>query len=65
MHPARIRSSAVPVALVLGLVSLAVVADTFIVPVDFPTIQEAIDVASDGVVSFNLGMIGIEVYAYR
>ena len=48
MHPTRIRRSALPVALVLGLVSLAVVADTFVVPVDFPTIQEAIDAASDG-----------------
>ena len=32
MHPTRIRRSALPMALLLGLVSLAVVADTFVVP---------------------------------
>ena len=53
MHPTRIRRSALPVALVLRLVSLAVVADTFTVappgtPADFETIQEAIDAAVDG-----------------
>ena len=55
MHPTHIRRSALPVALLLGLVSLAVVADTFVVappgtmpPPDFTTIQEAIDAAMDG-----------------
>ena len=55
MHPTRIRRSALPVALVLALVSLSVLADTIIVappgtipPPDFNTIQEAIDTAVDG-----------------
>ena len=55
MHPTRIRRSALPVVLVLGLVSLPVVADTFIVappgampPPDFNTIQEAIGAAVGG-----------------
>ena len=45
MRSTCIRRSAMPAALVLGFVTMAV-ADTYIVPVDFPTIQEAIDAAS-------------------
>ena len=54
MQPARIRRSALPVAIVLGLVSLAVVADTITVhpdgppTADYATIQGAIDAAVNG-----------------
>ena len=54
MHPARIRRSALPVALLLGLVCVAVLADTITVhpdgppTADYATIQAAIAAADDG-----------------